>query len=226
MVCDHLQWLAHPVELLIGTLRIVAEIDDRERRRFARYPVDTPTDALVPLLADRVELGLIVQHLLRGLSNFVQLCHERGLRDGRVPLVAELARPRALTPCARRATLVGHSTVLAVELTLSGLAVRAAEVLVTSAADVVERLLAVAVVAAAVGAIGAESVLAVGSSEPTGAGALSVRAAAVVALFSVALEWGGTGATATATVASCPRGRVWVHALRRSRHQEEEEDRC
>ena len=50
---------------------------------------------------------------------------------------------------------------LAVELTLSGLAVRAAEVLVTSAADVVERLLAVAVVAAAVGAIGAESVLAV-----------------------------------------------------------------
>ena len=104
----------------------------------------------------------------------------------------------------------------------------AAEVLVAHAADVVERLLAVAVAAAAVGSIGAEGVLAVGSSETSGTRAFSVRADAVVALFSVALEWGGTGATAAATVASHPRRQVWVHALRRSRHQEEEEekDRC
>ena len=75
----------------------------------------------------------------------------------------------------------------AIELALRNLAVRAAEVLVARAADVVETLHAVAVPGAPMRAIGAKRVMAVGSTESAGAGAFSVCAHTIVAFFSVTL---------------------------------------
>ena len=124
-----------------------------------------------------------------------------------------------------RRTCVGRATVLAVELALGDFAMGSDEVSVAIAGDVAESLLAVPMAAAAMGAVGAERVSAAGSAEPRAARAFSVGAGAIGAQASVALEWGGTGTTAAATVASHPRRLVWVLALRRSRHQEDE-DRC
>jgi hypothetical protein len=77
--------------------------------------------------------------------------------------------------------------VFAIELALCNLAVRAAEVLVARAADVVESLHAVAVTGAPMRAISAKRGLAVGSTESASAGAFSVCARTIVAFFSVAL---------------------------------------
>ena len=104
---------------------------------------------------------------------------------------------------------------LAVKLTLSSFAVRAREVLVTCAADILECLDAVAVSRAAVCAVDAERGLAVAPAKAIRARAFAVLARAIITVRCIALE--RTCARAASVIGRStgeePRRRLRVHTV-------------
>ena len=193
---NHLDGLGHAVKLLVCSRGVIAQVHDGKAGRPSRGTVDAPPYALVTLAADRVEMPLVVEHLLGGVGNLVKLGHQLLLRRIAVPHVAELTPPRALAAVALAAVRVRRTAMLALERACLGLAVRSNVAVVAVAGDVVERGAAVAVARAPVGAVVAERDVAVGSVVAASALTGVVHAGAVVAESPVALENAATGAAA------------------------------
>ena len=142
-----------------------------------------------------------------------------------VPNLAELPGPGTFATLARGAALVWRSAVLAVELALRDLAVRAAEILVAHALHIMQRLLALAVARAPVRTVRAKRDLAVRPCVPVGAGAGIIAAAAIVALFGIAVERAGAlAASGSGRGVQHPRRRVLRAGQAEGRDPEERDE--